>query len=161
MKTTNSTTGHSVAKSDDTNNNVVKLRRIPTRKIAQLKRKMDGAEKRMTRLESELSDTRAIIRRKYSELKDEKGKVVGHKQLSPAQIKAYRLMRSQIDQALAIAKGDYFEARRAYEEAAGRNIAAVLKTTSEVKRENKTRREAKALLKRKRGRMAGRKNFNS
>jgi len=147
MKTTNSTTGHSVAKSDDTNNNVVKLRRIPTRKIAQLKRKMDGAEKRMTRLESELSDTRAIIRRKYSELKDEKGKVVGHKQLSPAQIKAYRLMRSQIDQALAIAKGDYFEARRAYEEAAGRNIAAVLKTTSEVKRENKTRREAKALLK--------------
>ena len=147
MKTMNSNTSHSVTSSDNTNNNVVKLRRIPTRKIALLKRKMDGAEKRMIRLESELAETRAIIHRKYTELKDEKEKVVGHKQLSPAQIKSYRLKRSQIDQALAIAKGDYFEAKREFEDAAGRNIAAVSKTTSEVKRENKTRREAKALLK--------------
>lgn len=151
MKTMNSNTGHSVTGSDNTNNNVVKLRRIPTRKIALLKRKMDGAEKRMIRLESELAETRAIIHRKYTELKDEKEKVVGHKQLSPAQIKSYRLKRSQIDQALAIAKGDYFEAKREFEEAAGRNIAAVSKTTSEVKRENKTRREAKALLKKTQG----------
>jgi len=75
------------ANAGQTNKNGERLRRIPARKVAQLKRAMDGAEKRVIRLESELADARAVIARKYVERKDAKGNVIGQTKLTPAQIK--------------------------------------------------------------------------
>ena len=147
MKNMNSNSSNSSDNGNNSNNIGVRPRHIPARKIAERKRAMDGAEKRVIRLESELADARAIIARKYTERKDENGKVVGHTLLTPAQIKGIRLKRNQIDKDLAIAKGDYFQAKQAYEAGAGQNIEAVRNSANEVKKENKTRREAKALLK--------------
>ena len=68
--TNNSTNGKTVQNGTNGQDTV---RRISARKVAQLKWAMDGAERRMLRLRTELLECRAIIRRKYVERENEKG----------------------------------------------------------------------------------------
>ena len=125
--------------------NVV-VRRIPARKVAQLKWAMDGAEKRMLRLKTELLECRAIMRRKYIERQDAKGNATTQLQLNPAQIEGYRLKRTGIEEQLAIASGDYLQWKRAYRKAVEQNIQVARKSVKMVREENRVRRDAKALL---------------
>ena len=123
------------------------VRRIPARKVAQLKWAMDGAEKRMLRLRTEHLECRAIMRRKYVERENGKGKGITQLQLNPAQIEGYRLKRTGIEEQLAIASGDYLQWKRAYRKAVVQNIQVGRKSVKMVLEENRIRRDAKALLK--------------
>ena len=122
------------------------IRLIPAMKIANLKRKMDGAETRVHRLENELVDVRAIIRRKYvvKDQKDSESKL--HIELSPAQIEGFRLQRTIIEGRLAEARGELSEAVREYREAVRQNLLRSRKTNSDIRQRNRTVREASKLL---------------
>ncbi|MCX6133025.1 MAG: hypothetical protein NTU47_04335 [Ignavibacteriales bacterium] len=129
----------------DTDKTVV-VRSIPARKVAQLKLAMDGAERRMLRLKTELLECRAIIRRKYVERQDSKGNATTQLQLNPAQVEGYRLKRTGIEEQLAIASGDYLQWKRAYRKAVEQNIQVARKSVKMVREENRLRRDARALL---------------
>jgi hypothetical protein len=121
-------------------------RLFPATKVAQLKRTMDGAEKRMIRLQAELAETRAIIRRKYSDVLDGKGNVIGRDMLSSEHIYGLRLKRTQVEKDLALTKGDFLKARRAYRSAVSNNFQIERKSVQLIREENKIVRESKIIL---------------
>jgi hypothetical protein len=130
------------ATANNRQNGEVNLRAVPAMKIANLKRKMDGAETRVHRLENELVDVRAIIRRKYveKEQKDSESKL--HIELSPAQIEGFRLQRTIIEGRLAEARGELRDVVVEYREAVRQNLLRNRKLNSETRTRNKTVREA-------------------
>jgi hypothetical protein len=122
-------------------------RRVPSIKVATLKRQMDGAEKRIIRLKTELAETNAIIRRKYLDRFDDKGNVAGKAHLGSAQVEGLRLKRVELENSLAIAKGECFRSQREYRNAVAQNIQVERKSVKIVREENRIRRESKKLLK--------------
>ncbi|MCX6135901.1 MAG: hypothetical protein NTV54_00170 [Ignavibacteriales bacterium] len=120
-------------------------RLITPMKIGKMKRTMDNAEKRMLRHTDELAACRSCIRRKTADRTDEKGKVIGQMQLNPTQIDGYRLKRVQVERDLAIAKGDYLQARRAYRKAVSHNFQVEMDAVKTIRDENRIRREATKL----------------
>jgi len=121
-------------------------RPVPATKIANLKRKMDGAERRVHRLETELVEIRSIIRRKYLVIAGGDGAPDQQDQLGAAQIAGYRLKRTEVEGQLIEAQGDYVIARRAYEEAVKRNTVLSRRQNHEMRKQNRAVREAKKLL---------------
>jgi hypothetical protein len=121
-------------------------RLVQPMKIAQLKRAMDGAEQRMLRLETELVECRAIIRRKYTDVLDDKEEIVGRNQLSPEQVFGFKLKRTQTEKELALAKRDYFRNRKAYRHAVTNNFQVERKAVKLIHDENRIMRESKKLL---------------
>ena len=121
-------------------------RKIDPRKIGLMRRQMDGAEKRMLSLENRLKVCRSIIRRKIKDHKEKDGKVT-HVRLTPTQVRGCRLERIQIERDLAVAKGDYMMARRAYRDAVSRNFQVEMDAVKIINEENRIRREATKLMK--------------
>jgi hypothetical protein len=136
-------------------------------KIAKLKRAMDGAERRMLRLETELVECRAIIRRKYTDVLDEKDEVVGRNLLSSEQVFGFKLKRTQIEKDLALAKRDFFTGRKTYRSAVTNNFQVERKTVKLIREENKIMRESKKFTRltieilKKRGSNGGSKEFKT
>jgi hypothetical protein len=124
-----------------------KLRKIPATKIAALRREMDGAERRVLRLGTELLELRAIIRRKYLDRLDENDQIVGRIQLSPPQVDGLRLKRTEVERDLAVAKGDSLRAKREYRKFVLHNIQVGRKSVALVRNENRIRRDSSKLLK--------------
>lgn len=123
------------------------LRRVPAKTIGLLKRQMDGAEKRMIRLQAELSETRAKIRRKYTDVFDANENIIGRNMLSSEGVYGYRLKRTQIEKELAVVKGEFFQLRKAYRSAVSHNFKIERKTVKLIRKENKIRRESAKSLK--------------
>jgi hypothetical protein len=142
METNNSTLNGAVSNDnqDDTN------RRVSSTKVARLKQVMNGAEKRMIRLTSELLEYRAIIRRKYTDVFNAQGEVVGRNLLHPEQVLGYKLQRTQIETDLAVSKGDFLKARREYRKALTNNIQIERKSGKLIREENRIRRESSKSL---------------
>lgn len=143
------------------------VRSVPAMKVAQMKRIMDGAEKRMLRLEAERDEVRAIIQRKYTDQYGDDGEtVVGRNLLSPEHIFGFRLKRTEIETDLAVVKGDFLKARRTYRGAVKNNMLTARKSLKMVRMENKILRESKKLLNktlvvlREHGSNGGAKEFN-
>lgn len=124
------------------------LRRIPARRVAALRRRMDGAEKRKIRLETELTECRATIRRKYTERTDKHGDLIEQVPLTAPHVAGLRLKRIGIERELAVAKGDYLISKREYRKAVQHNIEVGRKSVKFVREENRIRREANKLLRR-------------
>ena len=122
------------------------LRRFSATKVAKLKRKMDGAEKRMLRLFTERTECRAIIRRKYTDAFDAEGVIIGRNILYPEQVMGFKLKLVQIEKDLAIAKGDFLKDRREYRSALTNNIQIERKSVKLIREENRIQRESKKLL---------------
>jgi hypothetical protein len=118
------------------------IRLIPAMKIANLKRKMDGAETRVHRLENELVDIRAIIRRKYVEKDQKDSERKLHIELTPAQIEGFRLQRTMIEGRLAEARGELRDVVIEYRVAVQQNLLRNRKVNSDIRLRNKTVREA-------------------
>lgn len=123
------------------------LRLVPATKIGLLKRQMDGAETRMIRLQAELSETRAKIRRKYQDEVDDNNVVVGRLTFSPEHIYGLRLKRVQIEKDLAEVKGEFLKYRRAYRRAVSHNFQIERKSVKAIREENRIVRESRKLLK--------------
>lgn len=128
------------------NDNEAQIRPIPATKIANLKRKMKGAHRRVLRCSKEIEQMRADIRRKYFIKRDDNGLNEEHIPISSAEITGLRLNRRETERELAQAKGDYYSAERAYRSATSHNSLWSKKATRRVWKDNRTRREAGKLM---------------
>lgn len=140
------TTGAVTSANNSNNQDGKTYRLIPLMKVAQQRRAMDGAERRMLRLETELVECRAIIRRKYTDVLDKNEEVVGHNRLSSEQVFGFRLKRTQIEKELALAKRDYFRTRKSYRSSVTNNFQVERKAVKLILEESRLRRESQKLL---------------
>lgn len=122
------------------------IRPIPATKIANLKRKMKGAHRRVIRFSKEIEQIRDDISRKYFIRKAEDGSNEQHIPISNAEISGLRLKRSMVEGDLAEAKGDLYVAEQAYRNATAHNSTWKMKANRKVRKDNRTRREAGKLM---------------
>lgn len=129
------------------NDNEAPIRPIPATKIANLKRKMKGAHRRVIRFSKEIEQMRADISRKYFIKKDDNGENEEHIPISPAEIRGLRLKRTMVEGELAEARGELFVAEQAYRTATSHNSTWRRKANIKIRKANQTRREAGKLMK--------------
>ena len=122
------------------------IRPIPATKIANLKRKMKGAHRRVLRFGKEIEQIRDDISRKYFIRKDEDGNNEQHIPISTAEIGGLRLKRNMVEGDLAEAKGDLYVAEQAYKNATAHNSTWKMKANRKIRKDNRTRREAGKLM---------------
>lgn len=128
------------------NDNDAQIRPIPATKIANLKRKMKGAHSRVLRCSKEMQNLRDDINRKYFIRKAEDGSNEQHIPISSSEIGGLREKRTMIEGELAKAKGDFFVADKEYRSATSHNVAWRKKANRRVWKVNRTRREARKLM---------------
>lgn len=122
------------------------IRPIPATKIANLKRKMKGAHRRVIRFGKEIEKMRGDISRKYFIKKDDDGLNEEHIPISPSEIVGLRDKRIMVEGELAEAKGELYVAEQAYRAATTRNLTLRRKANSKIRKANRTRREAGKLM---------------
>jgi prolyl oligopeptidase PreP (S9A serine peptidase family) len=121
-------------------------RLISAKRVAQLKRTMDGAKRRKDRLKKELVVCRAIISRKYTDRLDEKGNVEGRNQLTSEQVFGFKLKRTQIEMDLAMSRRDYFVACKEYLSAVTVNLRSERMSLKAILHDNRIIIQSKKLL---------------
>ena len=131
--------------SASTNDGQQKVKLINNSRIANIRRKVQGAVSRLERLELELYEIRAILKRGYIEKTDPKNGIT-QIPLKPFERDTYRNRRVVIEQQIAIANRDYLINNREYKQTLMNNIKANGLKLKKAKEENRIRRNSKMLL---------------
>ena len=128
------------------NTNASKLKLVNSSRIADIRRKIQGAAKRIERLENELNNIRSILKRGYIE-KTDSNNDVSQITLKPFERDTYRNNRVMVEQQLALAKRDYLTFNRAYKQAITNNFRVNRVKLKTAKKDNGIRRNSKTLFK--------------
>jgi hypothetical protein len=120
-------------------------RLINRKRVANIRRRVQGALQRIDRLVDELYEVRSIVRRRFVERTDTSNNTIQIR-LRPFEVATYRNKRAEIEQELTLARRDHMIADKEYRDAINNNYQVNTDKLRAEKKENSLRRKSKNLL---------------